>query len=214
MSNTTRTQIPAEVNNFYDRTLLERAMPLMVHLRWAQVRDIPKNIGSSTIKFRRYGNLVAATTPLTEGVTPVGSQLSVTDITATVKQYGDYITVSDVLSYESEDAVLMEAAEILGDQNGDTIDQLCRDIMCAGTGVIYSGSGNTDTAHVNTGDVITLANLDSAIATLKANNAKKITRQVNATTGYNTSPIAAAFISIVHPVIAVKIRSLAVTANA
>lgn len=213
MSNTTRTQIPAEVNNFYDRTLLERAMPLMVHLRWAQVRDIPRNAGTSTIKFRRYGNLTAATTPLQEGVTPVGSQLSVTDITATVKQYGDYITVSDVVSYESEDAVLMEAAEILGDQNGDTIDQLCRDIMNAGTGAIYSGSGNTQTSHVNTGDVITLANLDTAIETLKANNARKITRQVNATTGYNTSPIKAAFIAIVHPVIAVKIRTLAVAAT-
>lgn len=213
MPNTTRTQIPAEVNNFYDRTLLERAMPLLTHLKWAQVRDIPKNAGTKTIKFRRYGNLSAATTPLQEGITPSGSQLSVTDITATVAQYGDYVTVSDVLTWESEDAVLMEAAEIMGDQAGDTLDQLCRDILNAGTGVIYSGSGNTQTSHVNTGDVISLANLDTAIANLKANNAKKITRQVNASTGYNTSPIKAAFISIVHPKIAVKIRTLAMAAN-
>jgi len=210
---TTRTQIPAEVNNFYSRTLLERAVALLVHTRWAQVRDIPKNVGTSTIKFRRYGNLTAATTPLTEGVTPAGSQLSVTDITAVVKQYGDYITVSDVLTYESEDAVLMEAAEIMGDQNGDTLDQLTRDILCAGTGVVYSGTGNTATADVAAGDVITLANLDTAIATLKANNARKVTRQIDATTGYNTSPIRAAFISIINPVIAVKVRTLAVAAS-
>jgi len=208
-----RTNIPAEVNNFYDRTLLERAMPLMLHTRWAQVRDLPKNAGTKVIKFRRYGNLTAATTPLTEGVTPAGSQLSVTDITATVAQYGDYVTVSDVVTYESEDAVLMEAAEILGDQNGDTIDQLCRDVMNAGTGAVYSGSGNTATADVASGDVITLANLDSVIATLKANNARKITRQINASTGYATSPIKAAFISIVHPSIAVKIRTLAVASS-
>jgi len=86
--NTTRTQIPAEVNNFYDRTLLTRALPLLVHTRWAQIRDIPRNAGTKTIKFRRYANLTAATTPLSEGVTPEGSQLSVTDITATVAQYG------------------------------------------------------------------------------------------------------------------------------
>jgi len=213
MPNTTRTQIPAEVNNFYDRTLLERAMPLLTHLKWAQVRDIPKNAGTKTIKFRRYGNLSAATTPLQEGITPSGSQLSVTDITATVAQYGDYVTVSDVLTWESEDAVLMEAAEIMGDQAGDTLDQLCRDILNAGTGVIYSGSGNTSTGDIAAGDVISLANLDTAIANLKANNAKKITRQVNASTGYNTSPIKAAFISIVHPKIAVKIRTLAMAAN-
>ena len=91
MPTTTRTQIPAEVNNFYDRTLLERAKALMVHTRWAQVRDIPRNAGTSTIKFRRYANLAAATTPLQEGVTPVGSQLSSTEITAVVKQYGRQI---------------------------------------------------------------------------------------------------------------------------
>ena len=213
MPNTTRTQIPAEVNNFYDRTLLYRAVSLFVHTRWAQIRDIPKKSGTGTIKFRRYANLTAATTPLTEGTTPAGSQLSVTDITATVAQYGDFITVSDVLTYESEDAVLMEAAEIEGDQAGDTLDQLTRDILAAGTGVVYSGTANTATDEVAAGDVITLANLDTVIATLKANDTKKLTRQVNATTGYATSPIKAAFISIVHPTIGVKIRTLAVAST-
>ena len=213
MPNTTRTQIPAEVNNFYDRTLLERALPLFVHTRWAQIRDIPRNSGTNVIKFRKYGNLTAATTPLSEGITPVGSSLSVTDITATVLKYGDYVTVTDVLTFESEDAVLMDAAEILGDQYSDTIDQLTRDILCAGTSVIYSGSGNVATADVAAGDVITLANIDTAIAALKAANCKKITTQVNASTGYNTSPVRATYISIVNPVILVKIRTLAIAAS-
>lgn len=199
MPKTTRTEIPAEVNNFYDRTLLERAVALFVHTRWAQVRDLPRNAGTKNIKFRRYGNLTAATTPLQEGVTPSGSQLSVTDITATVAQYGDFITVTDVVSYESKDAVLMEASEIMGDQAGDTLDQLCRDILNAGTSVTYSGTSNTQTSHVDTGDVITYGNLDSAVLTLKNNNAKVITRQINASTGYNTTPIPACYIGIIHP---------------
>ena len=213
MSNTTRTEIPAEVNNFYDRSLLERAKALLLHLRWAQVRDLPKQAGTKVIKFRRYGALAVAKTPLTEGITPAGKQLSITDITATVAQYGDFVTLTDILTYESKDAVLMETAELLGEQNGDTIDELCRDILAAGTGVVYSGTGNTATADVASGDVITLANLDSAIATLKDNNAKKITRQVNASTGYSTSPIRGAFIGIVSPAIGVKIRTLAVAAT-
>jgi len=207
MPNTTRTQIPAEVNNFYDRTLLERAVALFVHTRWAQVRDLPRNAGTKIIKFRRYGNLTAATTPLQEGVTPAGSQLSVTDITATVAQYGDYITVTDVVSYESEDAVLMEAAEVMGDQSGDTLDQLCRDIMAAGTGVIYSGSGNVQTADVAAGDVISYGNLDTASLNLKNNKAKPITRQINASTGYATSPIPACFVGIIHPEITAKVAT-------
>ncbi|MBU2249839.1 MAG: N4-gp56 family major capsid protein [Gammaproteobacteria bacterium] len=92
MDNTTRTTIPAEVNNFYDRTLLERVTPLLVHTNFAQVRDIPQNSGTDTIKFRRYGSLTANTTALSEGVTPPGTQLSSTEITAQVLYYGDYVT--------------------------------------------------------------------------------------------------------------------------
>lgn len=208
MPNTTRTEIPAEVNNFYDRTLLQRAVSNFVHTRWAQVRDIPRKAGTKVIKFRRYGNLSAATTPLTEGITPSGSQLSVTDITATVAQYGDYVTVTDVVSYESEDAVLMEAAEIMGDQAGDTLDQLCRDIINAGTSVTYAGSGHTLRSQVAAGELITVAKIRTIVKTLKNNKAKRITRQINPTTGYNTTPIPASFIGIVHPNITYTLKGL------
>lgn len=207
MPETTRNQIPAEVNNFYDRTLLMRALPLFVHTRWAQVRDIPRNAGTKTIKFRRYANLAAATTPLQEGISPNGSQLSVSDITASVEQYGDYVTVTDVLSYESEDAVLMEAAEVLGDQAADTLDQLTRDILAAGTSVTYSGSLNTQTSDVAAGDVITYGNLDTVCLNLKNNNAKPITTMINPSTGYNTTPIPACFIGIIHPEITAKVAT-------
>lgn len=207
MPNTTRTQIPAEVNNFYDRTLLERAVANFVHTRWAQVRDLPKHAGTKVIKFRRYSNLAVATTPLQEGITPVGSQLSVTDITATVQQFGDYVTVTDVLSYESEDAVLMEAAEILGDQTGDTLDQLCRDILNAGTSAIYSGT-KTQNSEVAAGDVISDANLLNAVLNLKNNKARKMTRQINPSTGYNTTPQPACYIGIVHPNITFKLKTI------
>lgn len=199
MGNTTTVQIPAEVSNFYDRTLLFRATPLLVHTRWAQVRDIPRNAGTKVIKFRRYGNLAGATTPLAEGITPAGSQLSVTDITATVLQYGDFVTVTDVLSYTSQDPVLMEASEILGDQAGDTLDLLTRDIISAGTNAYYAGTGSTETAHVDTGDNITAVLIKKAVRLLKNNKARRMTKMVNATTGYGTTPLNASYIGICHP---------------
>jgi len=65
--------------------MLLKATPLYVHGRWAQVRDIPRN-NTNVINFRRYTLLSAATTALTEGVTPDGSQLAITDVPATVAQ--------------------------------------------------------------------------------------------------------------------------------
>ena len=88
MAYTTRTEIAAEVNNYYDRNLLERLLPNLVHTRFGQVRDIPRKSGSNVIKFRKYVALSTATTALTEGTTPTGSALSTTDIQATALQYG------------------------------------------------------------------------------------------------------------------------------
>lgn len=204
---TNTTSIPAEVNNFYDRTLLLRAVPLFIHTRWAQIRDIPRKAGTTTIKFRRYSNLVAATTALSEGITPSGSALSVTDITATVLQYGDYITITDVLDYQSQDPVLMEAAEILGDQMGDTLDQLTRDVLAAGTNVYYP-STYTTRIQITSADIITQTLITKTVRLLKNNKARRMTKMVDATTGYNTTPLNASYIGLVHPNTTFDLKSL------
>lgn len=199
MAETTRTQITKENTEFYDRVLLYRAVAFFVHTKWAQVRDIPRNGGTNVIKFRRYGNLTAATTALTEGQTPTGSQLSITDVSATVAQYGDYVTITDRIDYESKDPVLTEAAEILGDQMGDTLDQLTRDVLAAGTVVYYSGASSTSRVTVGATDLIDADDIKIAVRTLKNAKARRVTRMINASTGVATEPVNAAYIGLCHP---------------
>ncbi|MCR4306298.1 MAG: N4-gp56 family major capsid protein [Candidatus Daviesbacteria bacterium] len=196
MANTTRTEIPAETCYFYDRTLLERAVPLFVHTNFAQVRDIPQNSGTDSIKFRRYGTLTANTTALSEGVTPSGTQLSVTDVTATVLQYGDYVTITDKLQYETPDPILTEAADVLGEQAGDSIDQLCRDVLAAGTTIQYASSATTN-ATITSAMKLTRDEVKEAVRTLKSGNAKPLTSRIDPNTGYNTTPLNRCFIGIV-----------------
>jgi N4-gp56 family major capsid protein len=198
MADTTRSQIPVEVNNFYDRSLLERALPALVHNNFAQVRDIPRNSGTNVIKFRRYGSLTATTTALSEGVTPSGSQLSITDVTATVLQYGDYVTLTDVVLMETYDPILTETADILGEQAGDSLDQLCRNVMVAGASAQYASTATT-VATVGAAMKLDRAEVKEGVRTLKGDNAKPVTSMVNPSTGYNTTPINRAFIGIVHP---------------
>ena len=195
MADTTTTQVSAAVNNFYNRSLLKAARPLLVHTRWAQVRDLPRN-SSSVIKFRRYGLLTANTTALSEGVTPSGTQLSVTDVSATVAQYGDFITLTDFLQFTTLDPILTETADLLGQQAGNSLDQITRDVMVAGTTVQYASSA-TSTATVTAAMVLTRAEIREAVRTLQGNDARKITRMVSPSTGFNTSPINAAFVGIV-----------------
>ncbi len=195
--NTTRTEIPAEVNNFYIRELLENAVPAFVHLNFAMVKDLPANSGTDTVKFRRYGLLAAQTTPLVEGVTPVGKQLSVTDLTAQVSYYGDYVTLTDVVQTESIDPVLTVTAGQLGEQAGDSLDQICRDVMVAGTNVQYAGAA-TSRATVATTDLLDRTEIKMAVRTLKGANAKPMTTMIDPSTGFNTRPIGKGFIGICH----------------
>jgi len=204
--NTTKTQI-GNINSFYSRDLLIRVQPFLVHNKFGIVKDIPKN-NSDIIKFRRYANLSAATTPLVEGVTPAGSQLSKTDISATLNWYGDFVTLTDKLTMETEDPVRMETNEILADQAGDTLDELGRDIINAGTSVIYSGSGNTQTSEVAAADVIIAGDIDTAEETLKANKARFMTSYVDPTTGISTVPLPPCFIGICHVYTTKTLRAL------
>jgi N4-gp56 family major capsid protein len=197
MAQTDTSVIDPGVANFYDRRLLRKAFPRLIHLLYAQTRDLPAN-DSAVIKFRRYSLLTAATTPLTEGVTPSGSQLSKTDISATVQQYGDYITLTDKLAFTTSDPVLTETNGILAQQAGNTLDQLARDVMIAGTTIQYASTAAART-DITAAMKMNLAEVQEAVRTLKQNNADKITEMIDPSDGVNTSPVDAAYIGFVHP---------------
>ncbi|MBI4136857.1 N4-gp56 family major capsid protein [Candidatus Roizmanbacteria bacterium] len=195
MANTTTTQVSAAVNNYFDRSLLKAARPLLLHTKWAQVRDIPRN-NSLVIKFRRYSLLSANTTALSEGVTPSGSQLSVTDVTATVAQYGDFVTLTDIVEFSTLEPVLGETAQVLGQQAGNSLDQIVRDVMVAGTTVQYA-STSTSRATVTASMKLTRQEIREAVRTLQSNDASKITTMVNPSDGFNSSPLAPCYVGII-----------------
>lgn len=164
---TTTTQVDPAVSIFYDRVLLETALPLLVHEKLAKQRPIPSKNGN-TIKFRRYSSLSAATTPLTEGVTPSGSLLSKTDLTAQVSWYGDFVHVTDVVDMTVEDPALAVAGTRLGEQMALTRDNLIRDILAA----CASSTNASNGSNGGTPTEITEADIKGVVKTLLGNNAR------------------------------------------
>lgn len=205
MAQTGLSQVPPGVAAFYDRNLLDRAQPNDVHGRFGQKRPIAQKNGNQ-IKFRRYSQLAAATTPLTEGVTPTGSQLAVTDIVATLAQYGDYIQLSDMVSMVNQDPVVTEATDVLGDQAGTTIDQIRRDVLVAGTNVAYASGAATRLATITK---ISAADLDKVIRFLKNQNAKFIKTMISSSDGVGTGAIRKAYIALVHPDVEYDLEQIA-----
>lgn len=192
MSNTVQTteNLSAEMKTFYDMTLLDEAGANLIHDQFGQKRPIPAN-GGKVINFRKFAPLAKAITPLTEGVTPDGKQLSVSTVTATVSQYGDYITQSDVLELTALDNTILESAKLLGRQAGATLDTVVRNVMHSGTNVLYADkvSGGTVTevtsrSSLDEDCVLTVELIQRAVAKLRAQN---------------TPTINGKYVGIIHP---------------
>jgi len=125
---------------FYNRTLIERLLPTLVWLKHGQKRPIPKKAGM-TANFRKFNRLDPATTPILEGVTPQGNNLDISAIHCVVEQYGDYVTLTDLIDLVGIDPHLTEAIQLLGEQAGETLDVVVRDVVCQGTNAHYVGGG-------------------------------------------------------------------------
>ena len=136
LQTTTSEGLSAEMQTFYDMALIDEASSNLVHEQFGQKRPIPAN-GGKTIEFRKFTSLPKAVEPLTEGVTPDGKSLNVTTVTATVNQYGDYITQTDMLELTALDNTILEAAKLLGRQAGVTLDTVVRNVLQSGTNVTY-----------------------------------------------------------------------------
>lgn len=185
--------LSAEMKTFYDMTLIDEATSNLVHDQFGQKRPIPAN-GGKTIEFRKFAPLAKATTPLTEGVTPDGKSLAVSTITATVNQYGDYITQSDVLELTALDNTILEATKLLGRQAGLTLDTIVRDILHSGNNVTYCPkvADGVETAVTSRGDLDASSQL----------TVKVIQQVVAKLRGQNAPTIGGKYVAIIHPYVA------------
>ena len=175
-----------EMKTFYDRMLLERTVPILLHGRWGQTKRIPAN-GGRIIEWRKFAALSTATTALVEGSLYSDlKDLTVTAITGTVAQYGDAVGFSDLVSVVAIDPVLAETTKILAEQAAQTIDELTRDVLVAGTTKEFANQA-ANRAAVAAGDDFaqmdgagstqsggSLADLRLISLTLELNRARKI----------------------------------------
>ena len=186
--------LSAEMKTFYDMTLLDEAQASLVHDQFGQKRPIPKN-GGKTIEFRKFAALAKATAPLVEGVSPEGKGLTVSTITATVAQYGDFITQSDVLELTSLDNTILEATKLLGRQAGMTLDTIVRNVLHSGNNVTFCpkvAADGSETAVYKRGELdntcqLTVKVLQQVVAKLRAQNAPTIGGK---------------YVAIIHPYVA------------
>lgn len=156
----------------YSRMLLARAVPNFVHVGHGDKSGIPRG-GGRSIEWRRYERPVTSTTALTEGTPGANTNLTISAVSATISQYGAYNQFSEVLEMQNYDPYLGSYAEAWGEQMADTLDQLARNVMTAGTSVQLASTAASRVAIGGTTSFrISYAEIREAVATLRVQNTK------------------------------------------
>ena len=202
--------------------MLKRALPYLHIEKFGQTYPLPTN-STQTAKFRRYYmvgatgtagpdstaastfSIPVAITPLVEGVTPTGSTLTNQDYTVQLYQYGDFMTMTDVIEDTHTDPILQQMTDILGEQAASTVETLRFNVLKAGTNVFYA---NNVAGRSSVVTAISLTDQRRVTTGLNRQNSKKITTVVASTADFNTKSVEAAYMAITHPDLESDIRTM------
>ncbi len=197
------TEISPRTNVLASREMLKRASVTQVLKYTATPKEMPKNKGQ-VMKFRRFNNLSALSTPLVEGVTPSPTPFTVTDVTATLQQYGQIVQFTDHIEDTHEDPVVRELTELVGENVGRSNEALDWAVVRAGSSIAYTnGTQRTD---VNT--PISLAKIRSAVRTLERQKGRRFTMILAPGIEFATRAVESCWIAVCHTDVASDIRNL------
>lgn len=187
----TTTTNPHPINLYHQKKALVRVIAKFMYAQFGQKASIPKNAGATSI-WSRWANLLAQTTPLTEGIDPEPLAITRTDLRSTVQEYGLLTKQSSFLKLIGLSSESDQITDVILDNMLLTLDTLCRDSLVGGASNITCSNGDPTTTYLNKTDI------DTVVTNLEGENSRMIRPQISAGVGQGTSPIRAAYMAIGH----------------
>lgn len=167
MASTTST-LSQLMQTYYDKLFIQMVEQWLVMGEGAQKRPLPQGEGK-IVSFQRYSPLTRITTALSEGSNPSAVDLSATNVTATVAEYGSYTTISKLLSLTAIDPKMKGAVEVMGTNAGESIDELVRNELENGTAQLAGAKSLI--SDVAATDTFNAAEVRKAVRNLKLQKA-------------------------------------------
>ena len=166
------------LQQYFDKKLLEQTLKTIVLDQFAFKAPLPGKAGAKTIRFFRYPE--SATTDvatLTEGTaiaTGASKQLSMETVDVTLAQYGQIVTISDLLSAVELFNTMEQATVQNGQDAALKVDELLRNILGDSTTVVdrYAGAATSYATVGGTDDAMTALDILDASTNLRVNNAR------------------------------------------
>lgn len=184
--------------------MLDHVEPVIVLTKFGMTRPLPRNKADNA-KFRRVIPASAVTTPLVEGVTPTAQKLLYEDVAFTMKSWGAFFEITDVVADMAEDPVLRDMSQQCGEQAARTTEKVCWGVIRAGSTVFRAnGAARTD---INT--PITLSKQQAATRYLMNQGGEHVTRMLDGSPDFATRPIEGGYVAFAHTNLAADIRRMA-----
>lgn len=159
------------MQKYYDDLFIKTAKHSLVYEEGAQMRPLPQGSGK-IVYFQRYTPLNIITTALTEGSNPSAVNLSATNVSTTVSEFGSYTAISKLLKLTAVDAKMKGAVQVMGQNAGESRDQMVREKALVGSTAQLAGSSAAIT-DVGVTDTLKAAEIRKAVRTLRNNKALK-----------------------------------------
>jgi len=161
----------------------------------ADVQPVAQAMPGTGVTFTIFADIAAATSTLNEvtDVTPVA--LSDSQVTVTLNEYGNAVVTTAKLRGTAFLDVDSAAANIIGYNAGDSMDQVVRDVLAAGTNVAYAtGGATTPSSRVTV----------QAEDILHADDVRKVVAQLR---GANVATFEGSYMGFIHPDVSYDFRS-------
>lgn len=155
----------ADSQTYIAKKLLMRANRDLVVYGLGEKAKLPNRF-SKTFQYTRYDKLALPQDPLTEGVTPSSSSLSLQTVQAVMDQWGSFVEITDVADITVNHPVMVQARELLGEQAAETIDRECIKILLSNTNVYYPGAATSRVTLAST-DYISNTVIKKALIALR-----------------------------------------------
>jgi len=156
------------MSTYYEKVFLARAEYELIYEQGGQKRTHASNEGK-TVVFNRFSPLSIITASLTEGSNPAEVSLTGASVSVTLAEYGNTIKMSKFLTLTSIDVNNREKIAVLGQNMGESLDQLVRTELLNGTTVYANAKAATsDFASTDTFDA---ADIKASVKNLEVQKA-------------------------------------------
>jgi N4-gp56 family major capsid protein len=174
MALTTTSNLAQAIRTVYSKEVLFFAQPVMKFEQFANIETQLSVEAGSDIKVLKYSNLASGGT-LAEGTNMTTQALSASLIAVTVVEYGNGVSVTELLLRQSFDKIMTQTSKLLGLDYATVNDLMLRDSLMTITGLQVKYAGARASRDLLTAsDSFNTALVKDGVELLATNNVPKI----------------------------------------